>query len=170
MLCLLLVCSAAAVAAAAHTCGLTTRHGQVTRWMTESVMLPIMAFFMAFRPRDAAQHRQRRACFKGSLREETAAVVEQLRWRRCCCHLGRFMQTAGSCSCRPWHMVVLCTKPGPSLLLLVGAASRQAMQAVQAASLALTQHQDVCLLLVGNVHQQLHSITLHGEASTAACV
>jgi hypothetical protein len=35
------------------TCGLTTRHGQLTRWMTESVMLPIMAFFIALRPREA---------------------------------------------------------------------------------------------------------------------
>lgn len=36
------------------TCGLTTRHGQLTRWMTVSVMLPIIAFFMALRPREAA--------------------------------------------------------------------------------------------------------------------
>ena len=40
-----------------HTCltwGFTTRHAQLALLMTESVMLPIMAFFMALRPRDAA--------------------------------------------------------------------------------------------------------------------
>jgi hypothetical protein len=36
-----------------RTCGLTTRQGQLTRWITESVMLPIMAFFIALRPREA---------------------------------------------------------------------------------------------------------------------